>query len=48
MMDWGRWTLEYRMSASSNPSRDTNGVQSSSGLGGAGAGGVPHGRKLPR
>ena len=36
------------MLASSNPSRDANGVQSSFGFGGSSTGGAPGGRKWPR
>jgi len=37
----------YSVSDASNPARETNGVQSSLGLGGGGVGGVPGGRNSP-
>jgi len=37
----------YKISASSNPTRDVKGVQSSLDFGGGGVGGVPGGRNSP-
>jgi hypothetical protein len=48
MMVCERWALRYKISVSSKPARDANGVQSSVDLGGDGAGGIPDGRKEPR
>lgn len=39
--------MRYRISASSNPARDVNGVQSSVDFGVGSVGGEPGGRKFP-